>query len=214
MKRIGILLCAFALICSLAGCGSRPGTNTAAKPCLRVNGVLYYQDGGEPVTALPEGFHYAGTLEAVKHSPRTDLTGQHVPEGSRVFARGDRPEAVYLYAEDSAAYLCFVEEGLQYTYLMLDGRLYIWEDHYKMRFGAAPAGLGEFGGELPQGAELRGRLVSAPRGSYPAVELETNFPNFAGYSVYADAEDGAAVYVTSRQGDGNALRFVPVDAKE
>ena len=213
MKRIGILLCAIALICSLAGCGSSPGTNTATKPCLRVNGVLYYQDGGEPVTALPEGYAYAGTLEAVKHSPRSDLTGYNVPDGSRVFACADRPEAVYLYAEDSEAYLCFVEEDLQYTYLMLDGRLYIWEDHYKMRVGAAPAGLGGFDGKLPQGTELRGRLVSAPRGSYPAAELETNFPNFAGYAVYADAEGGAA-YVTQKQGSGSALRFVPVDGKE
>ena len=204
MKNRIALLLALALLCVFQGCASP--APTAEKPQVMVRGTLYYMSGEQAAEALPDGYFSAGTLEGVKGFPREDMSGS-VPDGSEVYVSETRPEAVYVSMD--AGYVCFTVEKLQFSWLMLDGSLYLREDDFRKAYAEASIG-GSFDGSLPAGAEYRGTLRSFVPDAFPAKDFETNFSNFVGYTVYSLPGDPEAVFLRREPGDCSMYRFMPL----
>ena len=202
MKKPLLLFAALLLLCALAGCGKTK--NTAEKPCVMVRGTLYYMSGEQAAEALPDGYFSAGTLEGVKGFPREDMSGS-VPDGSEVYVSETRPEAVYVSMD--SGYVCCTIEKLQYSWLMLDGSLYLREDDFRKLYADAPGG-GSFDGSLPAGAEYRGTLRSYVPDAFPAKDFETNFRNFVGYAVYSLPGEAEEVYIRRDKDASGAIRFL------
>lgn len=208
-----LLMVGFTAYCMTFGApafaGRFPGRSTgsaAEKPGLMVNGTVFYM-GSYSVAGLPEGYALAGTLEKVTGFPRTDMTG-NCPDGSEIYTSEATPEAVYVRMPGKAAYACFTTERLQYAWLRAKGALYLWGDDYlKAHPDSGNAALEAFRGKLPETAVYLGAIGSSVRDALPAEELQTNRPVFTGYAVYADGENGDALYI-ARPGRREALIFL------
>ena len=202
MKKTLIFFAFLFILCVFAGCSN--AVNTAEKPCVLVRGTLYYMSGAEQPETLPEGYLLAGSLEKTDSFPRDEMTG-NVPDGSEVYVREEQPEAVYVRLKGS--FVCFTVEKLQYTWLKVNGIMYLREDDYRKAYADSPA-EGSFDGSLPAEAEYLGKLRSAAPDAFPSSDFQTNFKAFVGYSLYAVPGDPEAVYLRKEPGTSGALRFL------